>query len=178
MFLPGPLASSHTFWFWYVWRFHVCFSLDMSHDLSLDKQLKYPVMCHFVWLLILHLKFMSKLYLILCLLQPIETSQHNFNLRQNAAADSHMHTRTNFVNTTYTGNGFVCAFSLDVKFTDMCLFTRFEIHWSLNVCLWLTNEDPVKVVPLVILFSLVYLVMLGSWPHSWLTKLTSYKMLI
>lgn len=85
-------------------------------------------MCHFVWFLILHLKFMSKLYLILCLLQPIETSQHSFNLRHSSAADSHIHTGTNFVTTIYTGNGFVCAFSLDVKFTDMCLFTRYEIH--------------------------------------------------
>lgn len=67
---------------------------------------------------------MSKLYLILGLLQPIETNEHNFNLRHSAAADSHMHTGRNFVNTMYTGNGFVCAFSsLDVKFTDMCLFT-------------------------------------------------------
>lgn len=56
-------------------------------------------MCHFVWFLILHLKFMSKLYLILCLLQPIKTSQHNFNLRHNSAAGSHMHSHTNFVNT-------------------------------------------------------------------------------
>lgn len=71
----------------------ICFLLDVSHDFCLGKQFKYPLMCHFVWFLILHLKSMSKLYLILCLVQLVETSQHNLNLRHNSAADSHTYTQ-------------------------------------------------------------------------------------
>lgn len=158
----------------------VSLSLDVSHDFCLGKQFRYPLVCHFVWFLILHLKFISKLYLILCLLQPIETSQHSFNLRHNSAADSHTHAHKLCGHHVYR-NGFVCAFSGDTKFTVYpgILYLSSGFHgWLLNVCMWLTNEDSVKVVPLIILFSLVYFVMLGSWPHSWVSKLTSYKMLI
>lgn len=91
----------------------ICFSLDTSHEFCLGKQFKYPLMCHFVWFLILHLKFMSKVYLILCLLQPIKTSQHNFNLRHNSAADSRTHTWTLW--TSCIQKWFL-------------LFTRYEIH--------------------------------------------------
>lgn len=97
----------------------VSFSPDVSNDFCLGKQFIYPL-CVILsgWFLILHLKFMSKLYLIPCLLQPIKTSQHNFNLTHNSAADSHTHTRTHELCEHHVyRNGFVCAFSVDMKFT-------------------------------------------------------------
>ena len=56
---------------------------------------------HFVQFLILHLKFMLKLCLILCLLQPIEASQRDFDLRHNSEAHCFPTHFINFVNTVY-----------------------------------------------------------------------------
>lgn len=38
----------------------ISFLLDVSHYFCLGKQFKYPLMCLFLWFLILNLKFMSK----------------------------------------------------------------------------------------------------------------------
>lgn len=122
----------------------LCFSLDVSHDFCLGKQFKYPLLCPFVWFLILHLKFMSKLYLILCLLQPIETSQHKLNLNNlNGTILQLIHIHT------YTRTLWIPCIQ---KWFCLYLFTRYEIHcisrnpffifwfpWLTVKCLYVVN---------------------------------------